>query len=228
MFVILFMKNKSDQQSAFREWICNMLDWVEMHASSGWRSFLSGSASVCTLLLSIRWSWRGSVGEAGVARWPWTTWPWGKAPAQRSTIWGDSDWQKRERQQENKRGNHLKENWLCCDIPLLCLASHCRRPPPPCHPSQSFCERYPKCCASAEQWVPPVWVAMNKKTELKCHVWIPPPPPPPSSHTSSHSVTSLPRSLHDTTYHGSVLCHTALAAFQSHRQCSRWEDHSLT
>lgn len=133
--------------------------------SSVWWLFLSGSTSLCTLLLFTRWSWRGSVGEAGVARWLWTTSPWGKAPARRSTIWGDSDWQNRERRKENKRENHLKENWLCCDNPSLCLGSRCSPPTPFPHPSQPSCERYPKNCASAEQWISLSWLSMNKKTE---------------------------------------------------------------
>ncbi len=75
------------------------------------------------LLLFARWSWRGSADEAGAARWPWMTSPWEKAPAQRSTIWRDSDRRDGKGPKENKRENHLKENWLCCDNPSLCQGS---------------------------------------------------------------------------------------------------------
>lgn len=49
-------------------------------------------------LLFTRLSWRGSVAEAEVERWLWMISPWGKAPAQMSTIWGDSDWKNNEGQ----------------------------------------------------------------------------------------------------------------------------------
>lgn len=51
MCVFLLMNNTSKQQSAFREWICKMLDWhplwVEMHVGSVWGSFLTRNDSVC-------------------------------------------------------------------------------------------------------------------------------------------------------------------------------------
>lgn len=53
-------------------------------------------------LLFTRSSWRGSVGEAGAARWPWTTSAWRKAPAQRSTTWGDSNTQNSAGWQEGR------------------------------------------------------------------------------------------------------------------------------
>lgn len=121
-----------------------------------------------TSLLFIRWSWRESVGEAAAARWPWTTSPWRKAPARRSTIWGDSnkrnqDGRQRGREKENtKREDHLKENWLCCDKALT-LPEHQAPPPPRTHhvikPSRARCTasrpvRFYKHDWNSRDWIP--------------------------------------------------------------------------
>lgn len=167
-----------------------------------------GADSVCNVPLFPRWSWRGSVGEAGAARWPWMTSPWGKAPAQRSTIWGDSNWQSRrkERQKENKREkSSQRENWLCYDTPSLCLSScWILSQPRPSHllPTPS-CERYSQNCASAEQLVSlslscPGMKGLNQISWISSSTLL-------SSQPPSHSITLLLWNLHVPTYHGNVL-----------------------
>lgn len=114
-----------------------MTDWRALWGESPlWSQRSAWLIVALRLLLLPRWSWRGSAGEAGAARWPWTTSPWGKAPAQRSTTWGDSDCQDRGRQKENKRENHLKEKWLCRDHPSLCRRYY-QFPPAPAPTSLS-------------------------------------------------------------------------------------------
>lgn len=114
-----------------------------------WHVECPDCSSLCALLLFTRWSWRGSVGEAEVERWLWTTSPWGKAPAQRSTIWGDSNWE--IRQKANEGESSQREVTLLWQP--LTLPGHSLTPTPPTTTSLSHhADSIKKNNATAEQW----------------------------------------------------------------------------
>lgn len=127
---------------------------------------------------------------------------WG---AQSEETLTDRTW---ERQRENKRENHLNDNWLCCDTPSLCLSAHWSlplTPPAASHPVNNICLRS---AAGLSQ------LSMNKRTEsnLMGGSW---------QHTTvfsaslGHLVTLKPACTHLPWKCPSP--NAALAGFQSHR-----------